>query len=261
MLPPQNSRPSTPSPADVNPWGQGVQIAKERKFPMITSGGSSRKYPKALAFTLAEALVVIAIMGVLLALLAPALNGWRSAVGTAKALSNGRQLATAAVSYAAEHRGKLPQTDWSSWPDASGYTRWIDEIVPYVYGKTPTNSSGQTMVDGTFRCPGLGGYKKMGNRWNRWEWSEVDWMNVCERYVNGVRVPINTLTCDAVKTPNLVSSDRNNGTTGLYERAESYFQQYVPPSVWIYNGGVIVTYLDGHVEIVVAPTSTNIFKN
>lgn len=213
------------------------------------------------AFTLIETLVILAIIAVLLASLIPAMSSWRTATWSAKSLSNGRQLAMAALNYAGEHRGRLPQTDWDSWPDPSGYTRWIDEIIPYVYGSVRTNSSGQSMVDGIFRCPGLGGYKKMGNRWGRWEWNEVDWINVRERYVGGVRIPINMLTCDPVKTPHLVSTDKNSGSAGLYEGSESLFDLFVPESVWIYHGGVIVTYLDGHAEIVKEPNSTNIFKD
>lgn len=213
------------------------------------------------AFTVIELLVALALMAILMALLLTVLSRGRASAGTTKSLSNGRQLAAAAVSYAAEHTGHPPQTDWSSYPDPTGYKRWIDEIIPYVYGSVRTNSSGQPMVDGTFRCPGLGGYKKMGNRWNRWDWNEVDWINVSERYVNGERIPISTLTCDTTKTPHLVSTDKNMGTEGLFENSQAHFAFYVPPSVWIYRGGAIVTYLDGHVETIKEPNSTNIFKN
>ncbi len=214
-----------------------------------------------IAFTLIEMLVAIAIIAVLIGVMSLVLTSWRTATWSAKSLSNGRQLAAASLNYAGEHGGQLPQTDWSSWPDSSGYKRWIDEIIPYVYGETPTNSSGQPMVNGVFRCPGLNGFKERGDQWYRWDWEEVDWMNVQERYVNGTRVPINTLTCDLVNTPYLVSTDKNTGVAGLYEGSQPLFELCVPKEVWIYHGGVIVTYLDGHAEIVKDPNSTNIFRD
>ena len=221
-----------------------------------------RKNLRVFAWSMIELLVAMALMAILVALLLPAVGVWRASAWTTKSLSNGRVLAAAAVSYATEHSGHLPQTDYSSWPDPSGYKRWVDEIIPYVYGSVRTNSSGQPMVDGTFRCPGLGGYKKMGDRWNRWDWTEVDWINVNERYVNGVRIPISTLTCPLAKTPPLVSTDGNkNGTGGISEGSQPHFALYVPPSVWIYRGGAIVTFLDGHVETIKSPNSTNIFKD
>jgi len=212
------------------------------------------------AFNLIEMLAAISIMVILAAMILPAVQYWRSGARAMKSLHNGRQLGAAAAAYAAEHRGLLPTTDWSSWPDPSGYRYWVEEIVPYVYGETRKNSSGQTMVDGTFRCPGLRGHQLRGDRWYRWEWNEVDWINVSFRKGDSGWLPSSTLTCDNTKTPFLVSSDKNNGTTGLYEGEQGMFATYVPPSVWIYNKGVIVTYLDGHAEIVREPNSTNIFK-
>ena len=65
------------------------------------------------AFTLVELLVVIGIIGVLTALLMPALSGARKAANTVKCASNLRQLATAWQSYANQNKrvsvpGRLP---------------------------------------------------------------------------------------------------------------------------------------------------------
>ena len=77
---------------------------------------------------------------------------------------------------------------------------------------------------------------------------------------NGGYMALNMLNSANSKTPYLVSTDKNNGSSGLSEGDQAMFDLYVPPSVWIYNRGVIVGYLDGHVEIVPSPNSTNIFK-
>lgn len=206
-------------------------------------------------------LVVITLIGLLMVLFIPAIGSWQTNARAMQGLHNVRQLVEAAQRYAAEHHGKPPMTDFSSWPDPSGYTRWVDEIIPYVYGTVRTNSSGQPMVDGTFRCPGLTGYKNLGNRWNRWEWNEVDWMPVyAERPVNEGYRNVNILTTSASKMPFLVSTDKNSGATGLAQGDQAGFDTYVPPSVWIFNHGILVGYYDGHAEIVRNPNSTNIFK-
>lgn len=206
------------------------------------------------AFTLVEMLIGLAIIGVLLAMLFSAIGPVQKKIQTAQGINNARELTHAALGYAAEHRGKMPQTDFDSYPDASGYTRWVTEVIPYVYGKV------QSEVDGTFRCPGLNGYKQYRSRWRAWGWNNVDWINV--RYIRpggGAAVQPNTLVHALEKTPWIISTDMNtNGTSGLIERTPAGFNTYLAPSTWIFNGGVIVGYLDGHVEVVQNPSSTNI---
>lgn len=214
------------------------------------------------AFTLVELLTVLLIIAVLSALLFPVIQRMRENSRTVKAIENAKVLTRGGLHYAAEHNGSLPTTDFSSYPDASKYTRWVPELAPYVYGKQHTNSSGQILVEGSFRAPGLNGYKQYKDKWHPWGWGNVDWINVNVAYHPGTttRVPLSTMIHANSNTPFIVSTDKNAGTAGLAQGLQSSFNLYVPPEVWIYNDGVIVGYLDGHVEIIQEPNSQNIFN-
>src|SRR6187431_616888 len=70
-----------------------------------TQAGASRRQT---AFTLVELLVVIGIIGLLVSILLPALNRARESANRVKCMSNMKQLMTAALLFANEHKGSLP---------------------------------------------------------------------------------------------------------------------------------------------------------
>ncbi|EIQ00537.1 prepilin-type N-terminal cleavage/methylation domain-containing protein [Opitutaceae bacterium TAV1] len=71
----------------------------------------------ATAFTLIELLTVIAIIGILAAIIIPTVGKVRESARTATCLSNMRQLANAMQLYANDNKGILPPADTGSWPD------------------------------------------------------------------------------------------------------------------------------------------------
>src|SRR5262245_3010040 len=76
-----------------------------------TNRNSTRRrvrLPTRFAITLAELLVVVAVIGIMIAILLPTLARAREAANRAKCLSNVRQIGLALLAYTGENRGWFP---------------------------------------------------------------------------------------------------------------------------------------------------------
>lgn len=132
----------------------------------------TRRTPHPRAFTLVELLVVIGIIAVLISLLLPALNKARETANTVKCLSNLRQLATATINFAGEHRGYMQtasddslaeQVDpthvrfayrSSTSPVADFVADWASALLPYMGGQFNDTFTGTpTKQRAIFVCP------------------------------------------------------------------------------------------------------------
>ncbi|HEY2826568.1 MAG TPA: DUF1559 domain-containing protein [Pirellulales bacterium] len=82
-----------------------------------------------LGFTLIELLVVITIIGMLMALLIPAVTGARETARRALCLNNLKQLVTATQKYGAIHRGELP-----GYVNVAGKSSDANNSVPGIMG-------------------------------------------------------------------------------------------------------------------------------
>lgn len=108
---------------------------------------------RAHAFTLIELLTVIAIVGILAAILIPVVSRVRASARATECVSNLRQLSSAATLYAQDNRGRLP-TNYDGTLDGM----WFTALSRYVSDqKVQPGNWGQLMrivsTPGPFRCP------------------------------------------------------------------------------------------------------------
>jgi prepilin-type N-terminal cleavage/methylation domain-containing protein/prepilin-type processing-associated H-X9-DG protein len=133
----------------------------------------SAKFRSRDGFTLVELLVVIGIIALLISMLLPALNKVHAQAQLVQCSSNLKQLATAAIMFSNEHRGRLPTVSSDQWAkiadpyrayfiyhDSGGTGQycddWASSLLSYMGTLAPNV---QTFMDDpngkskVFKCP------------------------------------------------------------------------------------------------------------
>ncbi|MDA3962175.1 MAG: DUF1559 domain-containing protein [Planctomycetota bacterium] len=93
---------------------------------------------RATGFTLIELLIVVAILGILMGLLLPAIAVAKGAARSATCQSNLRQLMLGTYGYADDYHGTLPPVR-----DSDYKTHWFQFVAPYLEVSTAGSSDGQ----------------------------------------------------------------------------------------------------------------------
>jgi len=110
--------------------------------------------PKVRAFTLVELLVVIAVLGILAALLLPALSLVKRKAGQSMCLNNQKQLGMGVLMYLDEHNTTFP--GWASQHAGFNPSDWIYWRTNLAYPQVEKSPIATTLANVTrklFRCP------------------------------------------------------------------------------------------------------------
>ncbi|AHF93730.1 N-terminal cleavage protein [Opitutaceae bacterium TAV5] len=105
-------------------------------------------------FTLVELLTVIAIIGILAAIIIPVVGAVRQKARGAQCMSNQRQLALAIRLYANDNKGQIP---WLSEGNTNNNKWWTNLLVDggYVPECQWRDRAWGAAVSGVFRCPSI----------------------------------------------------------------------------------------------------------
>jgi prepilin-type N-terminal cleavage/methylation domain-containing protein/prepilin-type processing-associated H-X9-DG protein len=108
------------------------------------------------AFTLIELLTVIAIIGILAAILIPTVGRVRESARSSTCVSNLRQIALAFNAYADDNRGLLPAAQAGTPPPGKGNPLggfWMVELNPYVGVNRDPGANPNAEISQFFTCP------------------------------------------------------------------------------------------------------------
>lgn len=109
------------------------------------------------AFTLIELLTVIAVIGILAAILIPVAGKMRSSANRATCSSNLRRIGVATLMYVQDNKNSMPYPHWggvsaTATIDQYGFKSLAGHLLPYMYPGRPTVSTAWQKVP-EFACP------------------------------------------------------------------------------------------------------------
>lgn len=120
---------------------------------MTSCPSGQRKVQASRGFTLIELLVVLSIIGVLLALLLPAIAATRDSVNNVSCLSNQRGLMSAWTVAMAENQGEIPYIVGAPGPNSHRRTRWWGLLAEQMPDPEVLLSTQSPEPDNPVLCP------------------------------------------------------------------------------------------------------------
>lgn len=193
-------------------------------------------------FTLIELLSAIVVLGILTAILIPAISGIKQSANRSVCASNLRQLTTASKLFSNENQGELIATPFTTGE------YWFRQIYPYL------ENPEETKTNAVFQCPAdadaLEAFENDGT-----EWDSISYLLLKGDLAWNVEMQIENPSNE----PQFI--DANSVATGDY-RSPAKFERNLKGNnaEWRHGAGVNVAYWDGSVNFVENPTYDRVFN-
>ena len=135
----------------------------------MKSPENTESSPRTRAFTLIELLTVIAIIGILAAILIPVVSSVRESARDAVCKSNLRQLHGSWILYANDHNGFVPLASTLPGDGEPRSSTWIQDLARYMDLDIVANAEGSSVwmlgghLDNNFKC--ASDQHEHGNSW------------------------------------------------------------------------------------------------
>jgi prepilin-type N-terminal cleavage/methylation domain-containing protein/prepilin-type processing-associated H-X9-DG protein len=214
-------------------------------------------------FTLIELLTVIAIIGILAAIIIPTVGKVRASANKSKCASNMRQLALACRLFADANKGEVPRQDWGATSSVqSEFSYWMYQIVPYLSRPgTDANNTNRGKLTPVFQCP-ADTLKTQAFQQNSdlGTWGVTSYLHMIPRdrrfRENGTVLGNLSKIMDPSLHPILV--DAESPQTADYAKDERWTEMVKGTRGWIHGQGANVAFYDGHVTYWVDPSWTKV---
>jgi prepilin-type N-terminal cleavage/methylation domain-containing protein/prepilin-type processing-associated H-X9-DG protein len=194
-------------------------------------------------FTLVELLAVIAIIGILAAIIIPVSGNVRENARSAQCMSNLRQIGVGMNLYAQSNKGKFPAplAKPSDWYNDS----WMTAVQPYLENRKPAIADGAgkraALWDSIFRCPSKPDWALEGAGV-----TDIQRISYSMATYNEDRAIARRINEFAKPSSTALIVDSNTGTVFMPNRSYMYRDF---PALW-HKDRDQVLFVDGHVEAV-----------